>query len=120
MNADGTKPKLLTPFSKAKRSYRTGPDWSPTGDAVAYEQQNGDFQVWMINIKTGKMTQLTKFKENEDPSWAPDGRHMAITSTRGGTREIWVLDTKTGKFRQLSHVDGARLASWSPVLHPLP
>ncbi|MBA3645408.1 MAG: PD40 domain-containing protein [Gemmatimonadaceae bacterium] len=121
MNADGTKVKLLTPFVKGKRSYRTGPDWSPTGDAVAYEQQNGDFQVWMINIKSGKMTQLTKYKENEDPSWAPDGRHMAITSTRGGgTRDIWVLDTKTGKFRQLTHVDGARLASWSPTLHLVP
>ena len=116
MNSDGTKVKLLTPFKKGKRSYRTGPDWSPTGDAVAYEQQNGDFQVWMINIKSGKMTQLTKFKENEDPSWSPDGRHMAITSTRGGTREIWVLDTKTGRFRQVTHRDGARLAAWSPVL----
>lgn len=116
MNADGTKVKLLTPFAKGKRSYRTGPDWSPTGDAVAYEQQNGDFQVWMINIKSGKMTQLTKFKENEDPSWAPDGRHMAITSTREGTREIWVLDTKSGRFRQVTHVDGARLAAWSPPL----
>jgi tol-pal system beta propeller repeat protein TolB len=117
MNSDGMKSKLLTPFAKGKRSYRTGPDWSPTGDAVAYEQQNGDFQVWMINIKSGKMTQLTKFMENEDPSWAPDGRHMAITSTRGGTRDIWVLDTRTGRFRQLTHVDGARLASWSPILH---
>lgn len=120
MNSDGTGVKLLTPFAKGKRSYRTGPDWSPTGDAVAYEQQNGDFQVWMINLKSGAMTQLTRFKENEDPSWAPDGRHMAITSTRGGTREIWVLDVKTSKYRQITHVNGARLASWSPPLHLLP
>ncbi len=119
MDSDGTKVKLLTPFAKGKRSYRTGPDWSPTGDAVAYEQQNGDFQVWMINIKSGKMTQLTKFKENEDPSWAPDGRHMAITSTRGGTREIWVLDTKSGRFRQITNVNGARLSAWSRPLHPM-
>ena len=118
MNADGTKPKLLTPVVKGKRSYRTGPDWSPAGDAVAYEQQNGDFQVWMINLKTGKTTQLTSFMENEDPSWAPDGRHMTITSTRAGTRDIWVLDSRTGKFRQLTHVDGARLSAWSPLLHP--
>ncbi len=120
MNSDGTGAKLLTPFKKGKRSYRTGPDWSPTGDAVAYEQQNGDFQVWMINLKSGAMTQLTRFKENEDPSWSPDGRHMAITSTRGGTREIWVLDVKSGKYRQITHVNGARLASWSPSLHLLP
>ena len=121
MNADGTSVKLLTPFAKGKRSYRTGPDWSPTGDAVAFEQQDGDFQVWMISLKSGKMTKLTTFAENEDPSWAPDGRHMAITSTRGGTREIWVLDTKTGHFRQLTHspAGGARLAAWSPPLHPM-
>jgi tol-pal system beta propeller repeat protein TolB len=118
MNSDGTKVKLLTPFKKGIRSYRTGPDWSPSGDAVAYEQQNGDFQVWMINIKSGKMTQLTSVKENEDPSWAPDGRHLAITSTRGGPREIWVLDSKTGNFRQLTHTDGGRLAAWSPALKP--
>lgn len=116
MNVDGTKVKLLTPFAKGKRSYRTSPDWSPTGDAVAYEQQNGDFQVWMINIKSGKMTQLTSVNENEDPSWAPDGRHMALTSTRGGTKEIWVLDTVSGHFRQLTHRDGARLSAWSPYL----
>ncbi len=118
MNADGTKVKLLTPFAKGKRSYRTSPDWSPSGDAVAYEQQNGDFQVWMIALKSGKMTRLTSVAENEDPSWAPDGRHMAITSTRGGTREIWVLDTKTARFRQVTRAAGARLSAWSPPLRP--
>ncbi len=118
MNADGTKVKLLTPFAKGKRSYRTSPDWSPSGDAVAYEQQNGDFQVWMIALKSGKMTRLTSIAENEDPSWAPDGRHMAITSTRGGTREIWVLDTKTARFRQITRAAGARLSAWSPPLRP--
>jgi TolB protein len=116
MNVDGTKIKQLTPSVKGTRSYRTGPDWSPTGEAVAYEQQNGDFQVWMISVKTGKMTRLTKVAENEDPSWAPDGRHMAITSTRGGSREIWVLDVQTGRFRQLTHSPGARLSAWSPSL----
>jgi len=116
MNVDGTRLKQLTPSVARKRSYRTGPDWSPTGEAVAYEQQNGDFQVWMISLKTGKMTRLTSVAENEDPSWAPDGHHMAITSTRGGTREIWVLDVQSARFRQLTHSPGARLSAWSPSL----
>lgn len=117
MNVDGTKIKQLTPSFKGKRSYRTGPDWSPTGEMVAYEQQNGDFQVWTITVATGKMKQLTSVAENEDPSWAPDGRHLAITSTRGGDRQIWVLDAVSGRFRQLTHSPGARLAAWSPTLH---
>jgi tol-pal system beta propeller repeat protein TolB len=116
MNVDGTKIKQLTPSIKGKRSYRTGPDWSPTGEMVAYEQQNGDFQVWTIAVATGKMKQLTSVAENEDPSWAPDGRHLAITSTRGGDRQIWILDAVSGRFRQLTHSPGARLAAWSPTL----
>lgn len=115
MNVDGSDLRQLTPSIPGKRSYRTGPDWSPTGDAVAFEQQNGDFQVWMISLKSGKMKQLTSQAENEDPSWAPDGRHMAITSTRGGDRQIWVLDVVTGRYRQLTHSPGARLSAWGPV-----
>ena len=51
MDADGSNLQLLTPFVPGVRTYRTAPDWSPDGRSVAYEQQNGDFQVWMINIR---------------------------------------------------------------------
>jgi tol-pal system beta propeller repeat protein TolB len=116
MDADGTNLQLLTPFVPGVRTYRTSPDWSPDGRAVAYEQQNGDFQVWMINIRDREPRRLTSEGENEGPSWAPDGRHLAISSTRGGSKQIWVLDTESGRFRQLTHNAGARLSAWSPTL----
>lgn len=119
MNVDGTGLRPLTPVVPGKRSYRTGPDWSPSGDEVAFQQQNGDFQVWTIGIKDRVMHQLTNEGENEDPSWAPDGRHLSITRRLGAIgdqRNIWVLDEKTGRLRQLTDSGDARLSDWSPRL----
>jgi TolB protein len=116
MDADGSNIQLLTPTMPGVRSYRSSPDWSPDGRAVAYEQQNGNFQVWMIDLRDRVPKQLTSEGENEDPSWAPDGRHMVFTSTRGGDKQLWILDTESGRARQLTHTRGARLAAWSPIL----
>jgi len=120
MDFDGTNVQLLTPFTPGIRSYRAAPDWSPDGRAVAYEQQNGDFQVWMINVRDKEPRQLTSEGENEGPSWAPDGRHIALSSTRGGSKQIWILDTESGRFRQLTRNSGARLAAWSPMINLTP
>ena len=121
MNVDGTGLRQLTPVVPGKRSYRTGPEWSPKGDEIAYQQQAGDFQVWTIRIKDRVMTQLTNEGENEDPSWAPDGRHMSITRRLGAIgdpRGIWILDKQTGRLRQLTTTGDARLSDWSPPLKP--
>ncbi len=118
MNLDGSDEKQLTPSVKGVRSYRASPDWSPDGLRVAYMQQNGDFQVWMIDVRTQTTKRLTTFAENEDPSWAPDNRHIALASTRGGTKEIWVMDVESGRMRQLTNAPGARLPSWSPMIRP--
>ncbi len=122
MNVDGTGLRLLTPVVTGKRSYRTGADWSPAGDKIAFQQQNGDFQVWVIGVKDRVMRQLTNEGENEDPSWAPDGRHLAITRRLGAIgdpRSIWILDERTGRLRQLTHAGDGRLSDWSPPLKPV-
>jgi TolB protein len=121
MNVNGTGLRLLTPPIPGKRSYRTGPEWSPKGDEIAYQQQMGDFQVWTISLKDRAMKQLTFEGENEDPSWAPDGRHLAITRRLGAIgdpRSIWILDKQTGRLRQLTVTGDARLSDWSPPLKP--
>jgi tol-pal system beta propeller repeat protein TolB len=121
MNVDGTGLRRITPVVAGKRSYRTGADWSPKGDLIAFEQQNGDFQVWTIAVKDRAMRQLTNEGENEDPAWAPDGRHLSITRRLGAIgepRSIWVLDIQTGRLRQLTLTGDARLSDWSPSLRP--
>jgi TolB protein len=116
MDADGSNIQLLTPYTVGTRSYRASPDWSPDGNAVAYEQQNGNFQVWMIDLRDRIPKQLTSEGENEDPSWAPDGRHLVFSSSRTGEKQLWILDAESGRARQLTHNKGARLAAWSPIL----
>ena len=116
MDADGSNIQLLTPYTAGTRSYRASPDWSPDGRAIAYEQQNGLFQIWMIDLRDRAPKQLTSEGENEDPSWAPDGRHLVVSSSRSGDKQLWILDTESGRTRQLTHSKGARLASWSPIL----
>jgi tol-pal system beta propeller repeat protein TolB len=122
VNVSGTGLRLLTPVVAGKRSYRTGADWSPAGDEIAFQQQNGDFQVWTIRVKDRLMTQLTNEGENEDPAWAPDGRHLSITRRLGAIgdpRAIWILDERTGRLRQLTLTGDARLSDWSPPLRPV-
>ncbi|MGI9090320.1 MAG: DPP IV N-terminal domain-containing protein, partial [Gemmatimonadaceae bacterium] len=116
INLDGTGDRLETPHFGSARSYRTSPDWSPDGRSLAFEQQNGDFQVWSVTLQDHKLRKLTSVGENEDPTWAPDARHVALTSNRGGSKAIWILDTQSGRFRQLTNAGDARLAAWSPTL----
>jgi TolB protein len=122
MDADGTSPDMLTTYDFGPKNYRTSPDWSPDGRQIAYEayapESSKVFQVFTMTLADHTPRQLTSDGENEDPSWAPDARHLVFTSSRTGTKQLWVLDTETGRARQLTHVDDARLAAWSPRLVP--
>jgi len=42
---------------------------------------------------------------NEDPSWAPDGRHLVVSSDRDGTRRLWIIDVDSGFARPLTAGD---------------
>ena len=74
----------------------------------------GQFQVATISLRDRVVKVLTSDGKNEDPSWAPDGRHLVFTSNRTGTQELFVVDVESGRIRQLTHERGARLAAWSP------
>lgn len=113
---DGSDERIEAPVTDKRKPYRTSPDWSPDGTAIAFEQQNGDFQVWTIGLGARTPRRLTTSGENEDPSWAPDSRHLAITTTYGTVRGIWIIDTVTGHRRQLTTGRDGRLAAWSPIL----
>ena len=116
MDADGSNVELLTAYRPGVRSYRSSPDWSPDGRFITYQQQMGNFQIWMMDLRDRIPKQLTSEAENEDPSWAPDSRHIVFASTRSRQKQLWVMDTESGRMRQLTRTPGARLAAWSPTL----
>jgi len=116
MDADGSNVQLLTAYRPGVRSYRSSPDWAPDGRFITYQQQMGNFQIWMMDLRDRIPKQLPSEAENEDPSWAPDSRHIVFASTRSRQKQLWVLDTESGRMRQLTRTPGARLAAWSPIL----
>ena len=69
-----------------------------------------------INLRDQSVKFVTNDGRNDDPSWAPDSRHLVFSSTRGGTRQLWIVDIETGRSRQLTFGSEARLSAWSPRL----
>jgi TolB protein len=70
-------------------------------------------QIFILDVASGRVKQLTSVGRNEDATWAPDSRHIAFISDRTGNRQVWIVDTETGRVRQLRTAGAARLPSWS-------
>jgi TolB protein len=122
MAADGSgTPTLLSPFSPG--SYYTSPAWAPTGTRVAFHgrwnvQMRGSFQIMVGDASRpgAQIEQITARGTNEDPSWAPDGRHLVYTSVGDGAGGLYIIDVETKTRRLLAAGGNLRMAEWSPPL----
>ena len=53
---------------------------------------------------------------NTAPAWAPDGRTLALTLSKGGNPDIYALRVGTSDFRQLTNSRGIETdPTWSPT-----
>jgi TolB protein len=106
--------ELVTPYIYDRSVHNAGPDWSPTGDRIAFHGWvGGTPQIFTVAPDGRGLRQLTQQGRNEDPSWAPDGRHIVFASTRDGTTGLWVLDVVSGRIRRVLSAPAARLPDWS-------
>jgi TolB protein len=113
----GGEPRLVSEYTYGNRGYSTSPDWSPVGPVLAYHTRvGGRMQVAALNVDGGRPRLLTDRFTNEDPSWAPDGRHLVFASPDRDGGGLFVLDTVTGRIRQLVRGRGHGLPDWSPPL----
>ncbi|TVP76761.1 MAG: hypothetical protein EA352_05060 [Gemmatimonadales bacterium] len=118
MDRDGGRPELLSPFRYDRPGYYTSPDWSPRGDRVAYHgrvERRGEHQILVSELGRGnRVARLTSEGVNEDPSWAPDGRHLVFVGRRNWGRGLFIVDAATGQTRTLVSGMDVRYPSWSP------
>src|SRR5207244_5788714 len=83
MAADGTDQQLFAPFDYGATGASFAPDWSPDGQSVAFHRDvGGTYQVFVLDVRTRVVRQLTSVGRNEDPTWAPDSRHLCFVSDR--------------------------------------
>jgi TolB protein len=110
--ADGRNLRALT-----SESYCDRPTWSPPPfNEIAYCSRSGagTFDVKVLDLATGERRQLT-FGEgsNESPAYAPNGRHIAFSSTRTGTRQIYTIERTGRDLRQLTKIGNNQTPDWS-------
>jgi TolB protein len=67
----------------------------------------------IFDVATERVRQLSSEGSNEDPSWAPDGRHLVFASTRTGRQQLHVIDLETARVRMIRTPGVALLPAWS-------
>ena len=90
-------------------SYNESAAWSPRGDRIAYVSRHEKrFTIFVLAPDGSERQQVTvaQDRDNEDPSWAPDGRHLVVSSNRTGYTNLWVIDVDSGEARPLTRGNG--------------
>jgi TolB protein len=111
IGADGLGLRQIT-----RESYADRPSWSSgTINEIAYAARTGPGNdIKVIELASGQVRQLT-FGEgtNESPTWAPNGRHLAFTSTRLGKTQVFVMSRDGKNIKPITSVGNNYQPDWS-------
>jgi TolB protein len=124
VSSRGGQADLISPYVPGTAGYYTSPDWSPTNDLVAFHgriARYGQYQILVAEVgsRNTKVLRLTAEGNNEDPSWAPDGRHLVFSGERSYGYGLFVVDATTGRIRPLVSNIRPVAPDWSPSLSAL-
>lgn len=128
MPARGGDANLLSPYRYGQGGYFADPDWSPVSSKVAFaggivqRRVYARYDIFVADTEVGdnRLIRLTSEGNNEDPSWAPDGRHIVFTGERSNGSGVFVVDSATGRTRVVVASVEASDTDWSPALRPRP
>jgi TolB protein len=111
IDADGLNSQKIT-----SESYCDRPTWSPAPfNEIAYCSRTGaGYDIKIYDLATGERRQIT-FGEgsNESPAYAPNGRHLAFTSTRSGKTQVYMVGRDGQDVRQITRIGNNYTPDWS-------
>jgi len=89
ISRSGGRPRRL----QLRGSENVAPDWGPNGWIAYSSRFAGRYQVFIVDPKTLDIRQISSGPADyEDPSWAPDGRHLVCSRTQRYISRLCVLD----------------------------
>jgi TolB protein len=79
-------------------------DWSPDGRSLLlFAGPKGDKNIFLFDIVSGHIRQLTNGGNNAAPVFSPDGRWVAFNSQRAGNADIFIMKPDGSDVRQLTN-----------------
>jgi TolB protein len=118
MNVDGSDVKALMP--KEPMPHFDG-HWSPDSQRLVfvYDQlqgTDGKLQIDLIDADGSNRKNLLPHKAFEEaPRWSPDGKQIALASTRDKNQDIWICDGDGKNLKRLtSDLGPDNSPSWAP------
>lgn len=112
VSRSGGAPRRLT----SRGAENVAPDWGPGGMLAFACRTGGKYHICIMNPDTMERKQITSdWADYEDPSWAPDGRHIVCSRTENYNSAIYILDIMGGRpIRLHAHKGDWYSPSWSP------
>lgn len=112
MSADGVgSPRRVTEGGYADR-----PTWAPAPfNEIAYAVRSGPgYDIEIYDVASRERRRIT-FGEgsNESPAYAPNGRHLAFTSTRRGRVQVFTIGRDGRGLRQVTTQGNNYTPNWS-------
>jgi TolB protein len=113
MDPEGANVRQLT-----SSGFHTQPRWSPRGDVIAYTQRNATHDIWVVDADGSNPRRLTSGGgDNQSPTWAPNGRHLAFQSNRLGRWQIFAMLADGSTPEPITkNASDSTSPSWSPRL----
>ena len=93
--------------------------WSPDSRSIVFSQQHvvpsGSefFDLFLFNLGTKKIHQLTVGERANDPDFSPSGKEIVYSKHETTGSNLWILNLQTGAKKQIT-----KFKSWNEVFSP--
>lgn len=112
VSRNGGRPERLP----GRGSENVAPDWGRNGLIAFCSRTGGNYQVMVLDPRTGEARQISSgYGDFEDPSWAPDGRHIVCSHAQNYRSRVIILDIMGDSPVALMDYKGDWMSpAWSP------
>lgn len=113
-DSDGMTTRRLTYTGK----YNDSPIWSQRGDRITFvsRTKEGRFDLASIDTSGVEYRIMTEVGHNENPHFAPDGKHIVFSSTRLSEGDIYTMDLSGQNQRRMTRTGNCSNPVWGPIM----